>query len=515
MPRPAQTELLSGNPLVVLVSASFALIGLLLALMFDPITGWTLLASGLAAVLLLARPRMLLACYWGWSALGYTISSLFYRRFFGYFDEMFVAGMLTVVLGEFIINRRRDPATHKVDNAVVVLLVLSAVSGYFNHVRLMPALRFLSAYLGFLPVFYLSLQHLRGFPARRFFLVLLAVMGIQVVLNTAWLVGVNPLPNFSRGTPDFAIGTMGGCDLVAYFTLFLLFALLPLWRRFPRLFPRLLVLGLALVLLFQFYITFTNHAYLLLAGGLALQIFFLFRDMRLRLLAVAGGILLIILLAVGSSHSSASGNPSTLSVLSPSHLAVRFDAMLSGTKGQVYYNVFCRAPADMPVPLLGAGPGNFGSAIGVESRSALAEQHLNYFFLDYSGRMQMYGSSITQNVITGVIALWSELGVIGFLYFFGLHVYAMRRVWRQLRRGCYRDRWLAVLAEAFIPSMATLLVLSILTDIFTNDLLGGGIWIWAALVWKGDHDPDAAQAQPTPPAARLPRRRAVLPNFGL
>ena len=72
------------------------------------------------------------------------------------------------------------------------------------------------------------------------------------------------------------------------------------------------------------------------------------------------------------------------------------------------------------------------------------------------------------------------------MLFFGLHAYAVARIWRQLRRGLYVDPHKKTLAQTFVPLALIYLGINFLSDFFQFDFLQLGIWLWAAVIWDAD-----------------------------
>ena len=181
--------------------------------------------------------------------------------------------------------------------------------------------------------------------------------------------------------------------------------------------------------------------------------------------------------------------------------------MRRGVKGQGYVDVIVNAPKDLPYPILGAGPGNFGSAVGRTYLRPLAEKYINYVATattSYEYITLSEGSSITGYPQAGVLALWSELGPLGCILYWGLHVYAMIWVVRNVRRKAYTSKYGQIFAESFVPVMGMWIALNFFDDFAFSAFLQGGIWIWAAMVWDPappDEEPGTPDSVPVDPAA--------------
>jgi len=490
----------TGKTAVPLALAGFVLLGFALMVVAGPMAGWSIAIAGLTAILLLNKPSMLLLVYWSWCAVENLIEILYSPGIFRLFDEMLTGLMVVVCVGEYILNRRFDPVIRPMSRSLVAIALLFFVSAVVNNVKPLPAGHFASTYFSFYFVFFVAYFYLNEKHTRSYLRLILALFFLQVALNAGWQLGLNPIPNFRWGTQDFAIGSFGSCDVVAYYTIFVMMFCFPLYCAARNLFSKLCILALFGIAGLQLFITFTNHAYILLALALGLQFLMIKKQTRLKIQAVImlGALCLMVLALSASSLGRSYSMFGPLEALAPDNLALRFNAMISGPKGQIFRNVVFEAPQNAVMPIIGAGPGNFASSIGAQYRSVLAEQHVNYVFLDYSGRVQMIGSSISQVVTTGFIAIWSELGAIGFVLFFGIHIFAVHRIYDQYRKGLYRMPERRILAEALVPVIPVYLLLNFMTDTFPLDLLTGGLWLCIAILWRPDPPVTSEQAIKAP-----------------
>lgn len=505
--------------LAPLVAAGVLFSGLTLTLFTGhPVGGWLTITAFVLASLLIGYPRRLLALFVAVVILQHVLQSLHSHWLLQLSDKLTALLLLGVVIVNFIKHRGERDDLRRFNWALALFMGLALAGALINRVSPIQALRFFLTYGSFIPAFYMAYHFLRPneADARRVMLAIFAIFGLQVILNLGWLAGINPLPNHSAGTEDFAIGSLGLCNVVAYLTVAVIFLLFAIFHRFPDLKVKLLVAVGGLIATVQLVFTFTFHAFPPMAALLFVQMVYGIKAMRYKLAMAC-----LVLLFIGSYYyikadprlSQAFGFPAE-DVMTVSEFRLRWDRMWRGGKGQAYYNIFVRARDDMPVWLLGAGPGNFASGIGMVHRSMLAEKYVNYIYLTYSGRREMYGGSITQHITTGVNAIYSEFGPLGLLLFYGLHGLAVVRILRLYRAGAYRSPIRQALAEAFIPTMLLYLGLNLISDFHSDTFLQVGVWLWAGAVWK----PDAAAPPPearteetasapvaSPPLATVPR----------
>ena len=480
-------ELLSSRINIGIIVLVFIVGGCLLSFMFTPFIAWGLACAFLCGGLLIGRPRLMLALYFvGLSFLGYldtVVSNVAIR----YFDEFCIFAITVILMGNFVLLHKKFSSDLKYMSRLVkglfLIIILSAV---INRVSLNGGIRFLLAYMGFIPVFYLCQHYLREKDGKVVVFAVPALLIIQLGMNLGWYVGLNPLPNWAAGGVDFAIGTLGSSTPVAYLSIAVCLMSLALILEAKKLKLKWLFIGIGLLSVFELFLTYTNHAVLLLGFCLLLEFVYVIKH-RKKLLVIAVSLCLIVgfILFLDSSSLSRklTGSTSIRNELSTRNLARRWNRIQYGVKGEVIRNVVFRAPRDMPVPVLGGGPGNFASSIGVQMNRYLARKYVNYFFLTYSGRIQLIGGSITQQVVTGLVAIWSELGPIGVLLFFGMHIYAFFHIALQLRKGLYANLYQRVIAMTFVPLMFLILVVNAMADMLHMDFLQCGVWALAGFSW--------------------------------
>ncbi len=501
----SRNRLLAG----LVVTASLTL-GLVLTLYTGGMSGWILLLGLLAVSLFFARPSSLVPVYWGWAAIVSYLRTVVSIPGMSFVDEALVSLMVCLIAGSHVLGRAGDPELHRANRLFAVLLIITGVSAVVNRVPPLPAFHFVTTYFACFAVFYMTIYYPPS--VRAVFAAVIVTFIAQLILNFTWYAGVNPLPNFRGGTVDFAIGSFGSCDLVAYFCIFVLFLMRAANRYASSLATRLWAGVLALAGIFQLFITFTVHAYLLFVLGVLVQMAIVYRSMKARV-SVAVGMAVVCASFYFFSATDFAGQHgfgrSDL-VLTANSLGPRSLAMWSGPKGQVYKAVLFESHEDLPFVPIGGGPGNFASPIASQYERPLAEKYVNVFFSTYSGLVEMYGSSVLQSVLTGFLAIYGDLGFVGMAVFFGLHFYAFGRILSHYQNGRYRSREKRMLAEALLPSMVLFFVLVFITDVFSQHLIQSGIWMCVALLWKADLAPAATPPEPARPT-RDPMARFVAP----
>lgn len=468
----------------LLVLFGFLALGLALTFQLGPLAGW--FVPGIVAVgcILLGKPRVLLFMYFAWICTAGFIQMAIPIGGLSYADELFNIAIATAWLGGVAIvkrPRRRDMLVF--NRTVLFLLIFTMLSALLNRISL-PALHFTSTYLGFIFVFYFALNHTQENDAKIVFVFSLVLLFIQLFLNAGWMFGFNPVYNFFAGSVDFAVGSLNGCNIVAYFCVFFITLVIGRWTERMNGWQSLLCIGSGVLALIQLYYTFTFHAYIFLVIAVVIQLGFRFFVGKIRLSTI---FVVIVLSTVGISGFvllSDEVRTELRQQFSIDSLKYRWMVMSQGPKGEVIRNVFVRSAEDIPYPILGAGPGNFASAIGIQYRSFLAEKYVNYFYLTYTGRLELQGGSITQHFGGGYVGIWSELGPFGFILFIGLNIGAFLRIARNYTHNYYTPGPQMALAEAYLASAVIMVFLNFITDMLSMDVVTCGMWFFAAILWN-------------------------------
>lgn len=462
---------------------AFVMVGCGLTFFFSSILGWALLAAVSFAVMLLGNPRVLLMFYAVWiTIMPYLDKVLGGGIVVKWLDESLLVAMLATLLFNTRQHRRR-PELVWVNRSLVTLACLIAISAMVNQVSAMQTLHFCLQYMRWYVIFYAGVIFVGAGGTSVLWKGLMGLYLLQVVLNVGWQLGVNPMPNWMSG-PDLAIGTGLSAAIVGYFSV--AFACLAMGRMSHGRGLRDSWIGMLMlvVALYQLYTSYTVHAYLL--GGICIVITLIQSGSLIRHARLLGWVLVSGSLVVSVAFTFSSQLSSEfVAPLTPEYVAIRWNNMVAGPKGQAYHDTVLELPDQIPFPLIGAGPGNAGSNVAMQNRTYLADRFFNWVLLSSAAEYQRLseGSSITSGPHTGILAILSELGPLGLLAYYGIHWYAMMRVWRQVRRRLYLDRTQRILAEAFVATMWLICALVWIVDIWYYAFLSNGIWIWAAIVW--------------------------------
>jgi len=491
-----QSQLLRG-----IVMVAFVLLTLLSMASFG-ILGGILPLIVIGGCMLIGRPRMLLFLFWGWAVSGELIAYLARNPLFDNLAIIVDVGLLGVLVATSILQRKVLLDATPVARVALGLIGLTFLSFLANRPPIGGALHFGIAYFRFLIVFAYMRMFLQPSDARLCYFVMIGSLVLQVVPNMGWLLRINPLPNYVINTTDYAIGTVQSCSAVSYLCIACICVMLcatmsPLLPRRRRILSAV-VLFVAIV---QIVLTFTIHACMIAAFCCGLFAVMSGVSRRTKFLVLLATVIAIAgFMQLRNRVARQEESQGVWGQLSSENLRTRWFRMLNGVKGRAYRDVLLYSHRDMPYFVLGAGPGNFGSAMGRKQARPLAERYFNYIFRATSEQMRQItaGGSITGIPYSGALAIWTELGPVGYLLYWGLHVYAMLRFRRFVKRKAYTDPFRHVLAEGFVLTMPAWLILNFLSDFCYVRFLHGGLWIWAAVIWDPDeprHDEDGGSAR--------------------
>ncbi|MBN1556664.1 MAG: hypothetical protein JW951_00800 [Lentisphaerae bacterium] len=438
------------------------------------------------AAMLLSKPKALLLSFWAVTLFIPTIEILAPPLLVKILEQTFGVALLGVLLADAVIQRKRLPGTQVMNGLVIGFLATAAISAFINRVPAMPLAFYLLTYTKHYWVFYFALRFLEPKDCRMIFRVMLVSFAVQFPFNLAYYVGLNPLPNMIwRRFVDASIGTVGACNVVGYFMLACICLLIAYGRR-AALRNRVKAFVFGVVAFVQFFFTYTIHAYPLLAGAVVMQ-YALFRKRATGTLARIVLILGVTLLLMAALVSVGPLSHASRQIFSVDTWRYNWERMKEGPKLEAYREVLLRGSRYLNYPFLGGGPGNYTSNIAFIMNRPLAQlPHMFYRYEALDRRRVSMGGSILSMTRTGVIALWGEVGPVGFFLFWGAYVYAGWRVWRQTRNGRYHSRCRQALAEAFVPVMTVYMILNVITEMVPIHQLNLGLWIWAAAVWNGD-----------------------------
>jgi hypothetical protein len=437
-----------------------------------------------AIIILWSRPRMLLALYWMTLLFIPTLEIVWPSPLVKYIEQGFALCLFAVLVGDLIITSETVSNTRSVARAMFFLLALAGVATIVNKVPAKPVAFYLLTYMKHFILFFFAVRYLRPQDSRFMFRLMMLSFAIQLMFNLAYYLGVNPLPRIIwRGFADASIGTVGSCNIVGYLMLATIFILIAYARNLPGLRAKWLGFVGSTVAFAQLVLTYTMHAYPLLALALGVQYALFGRRSLFRVLRGVAAVSLVVGVVAAAILNGPAGRTAHLG-FRPWVWQYQWDRMLHGPKIEAYREVILHGSRHLRYPLLGAGPGNYTSNIAfITGRPLALLPHMFYRYEAIERQNVSMGGSILTMTRTGLLSLWGELGPFGALVFWGIYVVAGIHVARLRRRGEYRDPYRKVLAEGFVPAIFVVFILNFLNESVAIPQLNIGLWIWAGAVW--------------------------------
>ncbi len=470
------------------ITAVTVLIGLFSFVVMG-VKGYIMFMMGLCVIMVSTKPRILLTMYWFYALWSpFLLNYISFIRELRYIDEVITVSMLVVLVIHILLREPSFIEYRSFLRPLFVMLFLLVLSAFANRVPKLNVVKFTLTYCRFAVLFLYAGYFLGNNGSRMVYITMIVTFLMQIALNVGWLLGISFLPNLALGGPDFAVGTGVSANNIAYFMIvFFVLELSFLTCQYSSqimesrkgTFVTLVFMVLAL---FQLVLTFTLHAYILLIPVVGFFIFF-FTKGRYKFRIVVAIIMCIPFVPLVLRVPVTGRSIRIDEVLTVDAIKKRVDDVKYGAKGTMYRNVFYHAMKDLPFPVLGAGPGNFASSTAMDSNRPLTERYIPLTFINMYGATVVYRGSITSYPNAGYTAIWGDLGPLGFIFYWGLHLLVVGRVWRQIKMEEYETFYQHVLALAFIPCMFLYLGLNLLLDFASLLYVSNGIWIWAAAVW--------------------------------
>jgi hypothetical protein len=439
--------------------------------------------SGLA--ILLGKPPAMLWWGLGWFMWTQYVQRELWVGFFNYLDELVTLGMLAIL---FVHSRHinsimpeRMQQIRPFPAITFHFILLTFLSAILNHAIDVYFIMWSFQYLRMFIVFYFVVRFFRVVDVRIFLKFVMYFSIMLFLLNLGWKLHINPLPNEKEYWPsDFAVGSFAACDQVAYFCVMVIMLCLGVILDPPSEKFRKLAWMTLFATFLNFLMTNTNHAFFLLAGGLAVFYVFNFRQVShvVSLPALAGVAILIIgMYGIAMAYTEAG------EALRPENLQRRYERFMNGTKMLSYRRNFTELPHESDFFwFVGHGPGQAGSSIGRALRRPIGDKYFNVLKRSEEFRADLIASSIASGEQTGFLSYWSELGPFGLLLLLVIYGWVVLKTKRRLWTNDYADKHQLAMARALPSVVAVIMAISFLRDMFYIAWLVGLFWVWAALV---------------------------------
>lgn len=484
--------------------ASISVVGLSVILIV-----WLMRSFGVAAGVLfvpllfalyaLVNPRPVLLVYLVFISCSGMITANLRLPLIDYVDEIILVTLSLSVALHFLLRRLPVERMSVIGCHMAALCFVTILSWYVNRSPVMQLIHFVLTYLGFVPIFLLGTIVSSKFATTDPLRWLAWFLPLQLVLNIMWMAGINPFANHQWLFFDRAIGTFYDSHMLGYFMMFMIIAITSGWVHARDRSRRLRYVLLLVLALLQYLMTFVMHTIPLLIVLLFLGAIWFWKDHLGRIMKVTFSVSVVImvislvLFALDANLLKTVHKDLTWTRIKPYLTRVQHSP-----KGMVYSNVFAKAPQNMRQRILGFGPGNFASVVGVQYGSVHTRRYIGYMYDTYEGRRLWQGTSFVENPQTGVTGVVSEIGLLGGGLYVLVHVSAIVHFWRAIKRRRYAHASDLAMAQSWLLMTLGYLLLSFVWDVFHFDLFSSGLWLWAGLLWHRDtgqaEDSDLRQA---------------------
>jgi hypothetical protein len=139
------------------------------------------------------------------------------------------------------------------------------------------------------------------------------------------------------------------------------------------------------------------------------------------------------------------------------------DFVTGSEKVQGYYSAIFDLPKELPVPLLGAGPGEYGSYVAMNARTLLSEKYIMYFNdlipAGLGGTLSYRSSSL--------IALWGDSGIFCLILYIMIYIVVLRKLFQFANKTT--DPFYKCLALVASAAGIAVLLESVLLNIFEGN----------------------------------------------
>ena len=351
----------------------------------SPIFGFGVVSVVVIGLMLTGNPRIFLTV-----SLLYAVTQVLVVSYFGnvvkYAEEIIFLGLLffTYVHAATGKSPIYDGQVKKFYKLFVSMIILIIISGLLNNSSKIGIVHFIKSYCMFGFIFLVTYKFIRNDDSYKFIKFIKNLMIVQLILNLGWMVKINPISNKMIQSPnDFAIGTLGYANDVAYMTVMYFFVLLSIFQNSPNKKLKLSAIVLLLVMTLGLFITYTFHAYLLLGICFAIYYFINIKNFKNRVFPIIAAVLVSIIFLAINSQIQSEGDTRNLSKLDTENLTKRFDRMTNTVKGRTYYNSFYRLPSEKVTYFLsGAGPANYMSTPALTRPTPLTFRYLwDFYFI--------------------------------------------------------------------------------------------------------------------------------------
>ena len=436
------------------------------------------------AIIAISYQRFIVISYLYVAIFGAYIARFPGMGWFQYVDEVFTLGMIVIVFLYVVLNRTRiDKNLKHLFFGMTLFVIITTIVNRPSPLRAF--LFILSYFRGFL-LFYAIILWRKPGDNLRIIKLFWFVMIVQLIVNIAWLIGINPIAP-TRLIFDRFKGTFTNMTALGYWCIFMIILSSAFFVSYRGRIRALsgVALMLALVLFFG---TFTKHGVVFIAAGMGIWMLFFSRFSfftKSMFFIGAIGLASITLSVMFKGEGADSGVKSAV--------MEQINRFPTTMKYRSYRSALVDAPKEYPISWLGAGPGNGMDVFAIQFNSKYAEKYINYIYLTYSGRRERFseqGGSQLEMPGSGFISIYSDFGI-GTILYYGIFFYVFYRIWKSIYIGIYKNKLDYIIASSSVCCGIVLLLYNFVGWFFAIHPLVGSFWLLAGIIW-----PDNAYTQP-------------------
>lgn len=373
------------------------------------------------------------------------------------------------------------------------IFAVSLLSAIANRVNPLYWVEWVFTYLLPIPVLDISRRYMKNMPARRIVRVIIWFCLFQFLLNITWHLGVNPLRT-DRNWVDMSCGSYGNTAATAYLFIAAVGGGLCYYAsRRMALGQKILVMFLFLIAFLQIFFAFVIHAYVFLPLVAVLPVLFSGGrytanpvKISIKILLVVMAILVFLLPfnnKIGMRHRD---------IHSPVEKFTHgvWSAVWHGPKGAAIRRIANEARGLQIV--VGMGPNAGVSYTGFLLQNPQTMRLVGDWYYTMSGREELSTGSIRENIFSGTAMLFSEIGILGMVLYYGLLIVPLWHMFRRVRR--YRDvdpDRLFLTGGVFLLLIMNIVV-GLVWDIWRIRMLSMTMWLLLGCVWDAPEGTDAA-----------------------
>ena len=442
-------------------------------------------------VLFLAKPKLYVVAlflYYGFYYNGVLIGKINLPiPYVQLLDELFLAIPVAVICMTLIGHEAPKHATL----FPALYLLLAFLSFKVNAAPTVPALRITLAYFKFYIYWYFMRCIAWSDKERKIWIYGFAgFVLIQFLINIYWHRGI------TMYYPDAGQGTIGDQHIVGYLSAFALFFMGAnfIANRSRSVLRTVIGGGVTLLIAYNLiFLTDTKHVlFLMPIAALPFLTLFPRLNVKQRVFAVFASIAFVTSSYVYLNMTDALGRHTPSDYVS---------FMRYSGKGQVFHAIKDQLPREITTPLLGAGPGNFCSSVGVRSFRPLANKYvLPHVIRSIKSRGGAAESSVIGSPETSFFTLWGEFGILNMITYYAFWGFVMFSLWK----SALGEKVLTVVAAqrlALVSCLILNLCIGLLRETFTIGVLMVPIWALVGMFWNEPKPSDVA-IKATKPAPR-------------